>query len=108
MYEFELKDNERILYENNDIYLNNNEDILNIAIMITDLRLILFRNENTYSYKETVKLAAGVNYISKYEIIFETEKEKIKFQKYEDGINYIENDDKKIQLICENIEIYLK
>ena len=108
MYEFELKDNERIIYENNDVYLNNGEDILNIAIIITNLRLILFRNENIYSYKETVKLATGTEYIPKYEIIYETEKEKTEFQKYENEINYIKLENKIIQFICENIKSFLE
>jgi len=87
MYNYELKSNEKIERIFDDILLKTNKDILNVSLIITNMRFIILSIPKDM---ESFRVGRMINYQNTKEVIFETNLSNIKnIEKEEDYCKYI-------------------
>ncbi len=85
MYNFSLKDNENILFEAMNVVAEFSEKKKEIAIVITNKRLIFFEDANKNSYIDVLNITRKGYALANLEPVLEVDKEKIEEIKYIDG-----------------------
>lgn len=105
-FNLNLADDEKVIYETN-AFIIKNDSLLNINIIITNFRMIIIEDVAKYTYKETIRLATGIQYMPQYEIILDIPKKNILLKKYEDGVNILAISKHELLIVCDNLIPYL-
>ena len=72
MYNIDLKENEMIIYNNDEVNILNNNEIIEVSVVVTNSRLIILQDGNKLGNMNNVlRTTKGVGFISNREIIFQ-------------------------------------
>ena len=72
MYNIDLKENETIIYNNDDVKILKNNQIIEVSVVITNERLIILRDGNKLGTMNNVlKTVKAIGFVPNKESIFE-------------------------------------
>jgi hypothetical protein len=72
MYNFQLENNEDVVYVNNNVYVKEIDNDIEVSLVLTNKRLLLFKDVNKeLEYKELFRITKGVSYSPNNELFFE-------------------------------------
>lgn len=72
MYNIDFKENEMIIYNNDDVQVLNNNQIIEVSVVITNERLIVLRDGNKLGNMNNVlRTTKGIGFVPNREVIFE-------------------------------------
>ena len=73
MYNIDLNDNEMIIYNNDEVNILNNNEIIEVSIVITNSRLIILQDGNKLgNMNNLLRTTKAIGFIPNSEIIFQT------------------------------------
>lgn len=72
MYNIDLKENEIIIYNNDDVRVLKNNQVIEVSVVITNNRLIILQDGNKLgNMNNLLRTTKGVGFVPNREIIFE-------------------------------------
>jgi len=72
MYNIDLKENEMIIYNNDDVQVLKNEQIIEVSVVITNDRLIILQDSNKLGNMNNVlRTTKGIGFTPNREVVFE-------------------------------------
>ena len=103
MYNYSLKRNEKILFETMNAVCECNKEKKNIAIIITNIRLLIFQDINKNSYIDVLNITRNGYTLPNLELVLEIDKQKIESVKYIDDGTELVVDEKNIFIFDLNL-----
>jgi len=72
MYNIDLKENETIIYNNDDVQVLKDNQIIEVSVVITNEKLIILQDGNKLgNMNNLLRTTKGLGFVPKMEVIFE-------------------------------------
>ena len=105
MYNIDLKENENIIYNNDEAKILNKNQILEVSLVITNNRLIILEDSNKLGdLNNLLKTTKGLGFIPNMEIIFQIPLNEIKDIISNEYTKIVFNNNTFVEINDENIK----
>lgn len=104
MYNIDLKENETIIYNNDDVQVLKDNQVIEVSVVITNDRLIILQDGNKLGNMNNVlRTTKGIGFLPNMEIVFEVPLSDIVKTIHGEYLKIVLNNNTFIQISDENI-----